>query len=101
MKMNNVFETIITAMDQAREEQSIAHFRECCMALGAQETDDGGRLSIRYSYKLSVANEAIEGSLRSYDQSGPCQNLPDMNKIEMVFKCGGVVQNRYYVEWED
>jgi hypothetical protein len=88
-------------MDQAREDQSIAHFRECCIALGAQETDDGGRNSIRYSYKLFLGDETIGGSLRSYDQSGPCRNLPDMNKIEMVYKRRGVVQDRYYVEWED
>jgi len=39
--MNSVFQIIKAAMDQARNDQSISCFRECCMDLGVQETDDG------------------------------------------------------------
>lgn len=99
--MHRIFMIIKAAMDQSKQEQSLGHFRDTCLALGVQETDDGSRVSIRYSYKLDLADGTIEGSLRSYDQSGPFQNLPDMNKIQMVLKRGNAVQDQHYVEWED
>ena len=101
MVAGEIFKTIKVAMNQAKEEQSLGLFRECCSTLGIQETDDGSLVGLRYSYKFTLPDGTIHGSLRSYDQSGPFQNLPDMNKIEMILKCGDDVVDRYYVEWED
>ncbi|MBJ6752684.1 hypothetical protein [Geomonas anaerohicana] len=99
--MREIFKLVKAAMDQAKRDQDLEHFREISLALGIQEIDEGSPVSIRYCYQLFNQDAAIQGALRSYDQSGPFQNLPDINKIEMVLRQGGEVLERHYVEWED
>lgn len=100
--MNQIFEAIKSEMDVARNEQSLAHFRAAAKSLNLVEEDVSAVVSIRYQYSLTLpTGEVISGSMRSYDQSGPFQHLPDMNKIEMQLSNNDQIIDEYKVSWED
>ena len=100
--MNHVFERVKAEMDIAKNEQSLAHFRNAAKNLGLIEEDISTIVNIRYQYTYALpTGEKITGTMRSYDQSGPFQNLPDMNKIEMELVDNGQLIDEYRVSWED
>lgn len=100
--MNSIFEKIKSEMDIAKKEENFAHFRSAAQKLGLIEKDISAVVNIRYQYTLTLpSGEIISGTLCSYDQSGPFQNLPDMNKIEMQLTFNNQILDKHYVEWED
>ncbi|KOO57240.1 hypothetical protein WH43_14175 [Rheinheimera sp. KL1] len=100
--MENLFNQIKQEMNSAADMMDISYFRNAAKALGCIETDIGSTFTIRYQYTLvNNLGESIKGTLRSYDQSGPFQMLPDMNKIEMHLERNGQQVDAHFVSWED
>lgn len=50
---------------------------------------------------VEVDGSSVHFTYRSYDPSGPFQNLPDINKIRLELRSNGSLIKEYYKEFED
>jgi len=80
-----VFEAMRTAIDDAcrQKDQSIAS--RVALALGFNEIDASANFTYAIKYDLAVSPEIkLSISYRSFDPSGPFQNLPDISRFDLV-----------------
>lgn len=98
--MKDIFEEVVNRIDSACADKSFQNFE--ISDLGFKKTDiDDGRL-VHYVYHLvKDENNKIEIDFRCYDQSGPFNMQPDMNKYSAKLTEIGEITRTHENSFED
>ena len=100
MRAQDIYTLLVLAIDQACE---CGGFMEVC-EVAEHNGMRGGRVtafySLKYEYTYSVSNDnMVLLNIRSYDPSGPFQNIPDINRFTVKLVIGGqdiAIHDRQY-----
>jgi hypothetical protein len=91
MNARELFDQISDYVTEAEMTQNSSPLVDKVKALNLNIDGEVNYMNLNCSYQ-DQAGSSIKFSFRSYDPSGPFQNLPDVNKIEMqLFKNGAVI----------
>ena len=98
----DIFQTLRISLDEAREAKNHLIAKEAALNNGFTKEDLTHGLTVKYLFRYEDNEDGkIEMEWRSYDPSGPFQNLPDMNKIELKCYIKSQLIDQYQVEYED
>ncbi|MCE7987202.1 MAG: hypothetical protein DYG89_39025 [Caldilinea sp. CFX5] len=79
-----VFTEVKKSVVEACKAKKYLLVEDKAIQLGFSKTDNSQGLMLKINFLYQVGNnERVELEFRSYDQSGPFQHLPDMNKFEV------------------
>jgi len=100
MENKEIFEEVKRRIQRSCETKDHAILELSDLGFKKEDVNDG-RL-IHYQFKLNIdPTSKIEIDFRCYDQSGPFQNLPDMNKFTAHLKEGNEIIETYQDTYED
>jgi len=78
----SLFNQIAGYIEEAVRSQNSSSLVDQVKMLGLDTEDEVNYMSLKCSY-MADDGSSIKFSFRSYDPSGPFQNLPDVNKIHL------------------
>lgn len=91
MIAKGLFDKIYGYIEEAVRSQNSGPMVDKVKALGLDAEGEVNYMNLKCSYEATDGS-SINFSFRSYDPSGPFQNLPDVNKIHLqLLKNGDVV----------
>ncbi|MDN7754764.1 hypothetical protein [Burkholderia gladioli] len=80
-------------------------FNEVCeyaLQLGLTGGQTGSLTKLEYRFEgVDESGARVELHVRSYDPSGPFQNIPDINRFTVTLTENGVQTGRYHDEYND
>lgn len=90
-----------SAIENACAEKNHLSVRDAALALGFVETDASRAMTLAFKYeRIDPDGSSITLSFRSFDQSGPFQNLPDMNRFELKLLSHWELIEEFRAEYE-
>lgn len=100
MRAQDIYTLLVLAIDQACESEG---FMEVCEVAGHHGMR-GGRVTafnaLKYEYTYSDSDgHMVHLNIRSYDPSGPFQNIPDINRFTVKLVIGSqdiAIHDRQY-----
>lgn len=97
-----VFTEVKKSVVEACKAKKYLLVEDKAIQLGFSKMDNsqGFMLKINFLYEVEN-NERVELEFRSYDQSGPFQHLPDMNKFEVKLYKTDLLKDSYTDSYED
>lgn len=100
MIAKELFEKIKGYIEEAAQTQNSSPLVDKVRALNLHKTGEINYMNLNCSYDAADGS-SIVFSFRSYDPSGPFQNLPDVNKIKLQLLQGGAVISEVSKEFDD
>lgn len=102
MNTREIFASLRNALEEARSQQDSSIATSAANSFGFVESDESRNFTfaVRYSYTGSDGYSIVL-NYRSYDPSGPFQNLPDINKFSLTLVNGGSEEDSYSCSFED
>jgi hypothetical protein len=102
MRAIQIFDSLIIAIDNACKNDGFLEMPEIALHLGMS----GGRVesfnALRYEFNFSDSEgHVVSLSIRSYDPSGPFQNIPDINRFTAKLFANGAEIASHDKEYSD
>jgi len=100
MIAKDLFEQIAGYIDEAEQLQNSSLLVDKVKALNLKIEGEANYMNLNCSYGAQDGS-SIMFSCRSYDPSGPFQNLPDINKIKLQLLQNGSVVSEVSKQFND
>lgn len=96
------FSSLKRAIQNACAQKNHLVVRDAALALGFTESNVSKAMTLALKYEcVEPDGTSVVLSFRSFDQSGPFQNLRDMNRFELRLIAQGELIEEFKAEYED
>lgn len=100
MIAKELFVKISAYINEAEKSRESSPLVDKVNALNLNTTGEANYMNLNCSYEAQDGSSIIF-SFRSYDPSGPFQNLPDVNKIKLQLLQSGSVVSEIKTQFDD
>lgn len=100
MIAKDIFDKISGFIKEAERTQNSSSLMDQVRALNLETIGEANYMNLNCSYQAADGS-SINFEFRSYDPSGPFQNLPDVNKIKLQLIQSGSVVSEVATRFDD
>lgn len=98
---SQIFDLICKSIENACAQENLLLTRDEAVRLG-MAGGDTSRMNLSYNYTYDDQAGGVVGlHIRSVDPSGPCQNIPDINRLTVTITQHGKECGRFHGEYDD
>lgn len=102
MNSQTNFSSLKRTIQKACTQKNHLAVRDAALVLGFSESDESKTMTLAFKYeRVEPDGTSVVLSYRSFDQSGPFQNLPDMIRFELRLMSKGALIEEFKAEYED
>lgn len=94
------FEAVGAELEACETDESELPARDRALSVGFVEREKPKPQVLSYYIYTDDAGSTVTLSQRWYDPSGPCQNLPDIHKVELTLNVVGRSPVTHTAKWE-